>query len=109
MNMNPDLVFALQMAAVVAVVVALLTTVAAVALGAFDGDATGPGSGGAAGRDIESALGAAVLMSYEQAAAKYVKASPSPATEEDGEEARCCAICLCGYAKGDELVRALLP
>ncbi|KAL6637520.1 hypothetical protein ACP70R_025092 [Stipagrostis hirtigluma subsp. patula] len=98
--MSTAAVFALQVAAVV-VVAALVVAVVAAALRSRNAATSSAGGSAiaAAVHDVERALGAATLVTYEQAAAGR-KAS------EQGE-ARCCAICLSEYAKGDELMRVV--
>ncbi|XP_062211938.1 probable E3 ubiquitin-protein ligase ATL45 [Phragmites australis] len=111
--MSPDAAFALEIAAVVTVTVLIVAIVVA-ASGACD--ATTAGAGRAAVHDVERALSAATLMTYEEAAAagkgsRKVSLPTQPSTEgkEGGEEEpqQCCAICLSEYAKGDELVRVV--
>ncbi|TVU45904.1 hypothetical protein EJB05_05413, partial [Eragrostis curvula] len=97
--MSLDTACALEIAAVVAVALVIVVVVAA--------------SSGARGRsrapvhDVELALGADTLMTYEQVAAvKKNGNAPRPAVEGKEEE-DCCVICLSEYAEGDELVRVV--
>ncbi|KAL6637516.1 hypothetical protein ACP70R_025088 [Stipagrostis hirtigluma subsp. patula] len=108
-SMSPDAAFALEIAAVVAVALLIVAIVAA-ASGACDAAA----AAGAAVHDVERALGAATLMTYEQAAAgKHgeMKESRPPSAAEEAEAAAVaaqrCAICLSEYARGNELVRVV--
>ncbi|XP_062213344.1 E3 ubiquitin-protein ligase EL5-like [Phragmites australis] len=100
-SMSPDAAFALEIAAVVTVAVLIVAIVAA-ASGACDG-----GAGRAAVHNVERVLGAATLMTYEQAQAAGKRSQPPRPSTEGKEEAQCCAICLSEYAKGDELVRVV--
>ena len=56
-----------------------------------------------AGADVERALGAATVTTYERAAAAMAGAPPAP----EGKAADRCAICLSEYAGGNELVRVV--
>ncbi|TVU45909.1 hypothetical protein EJB05_05418, partial [Eragrostis curvula] len=103
-RMNAGTMIALQITAVVAVA-ELLAVIAAVSWRAWN--AQGGAGRTAAVHDAESALGAAMLVTYEQAAAGNGNGETSPPSME-GEEARqCCAICLSEYARRDELVRVM--
>ncbi|KAF8681661.1 hypothetical protein HU200_045081 [Digitaria exilis] len=87
--MNAAAVLALQITAVALVVALLVAVIVAAAWGAK----------GRAGRDVvdvERALGAATITTYERAAAGL-----------EGKAADVCAICLSEYAGGDELVRVV--
>ncbi|KAL6893567.1 hypothetical protein ACP4OV_007665 [Aristida adscensionis] len=104
--MSPGAAFALQIAAVVAVALLIVAIVAA-ASGACDA-----AGAGAAVHDVERALGAATLMTYDQAAAAAGKAGknesvPPPPSSTTTTERQCCAICLSEYAQGEELVRVV--
>ncbi|RLN15746.1 RING-H2 finger protein ATL3L [Panicum miliaceum] len=89
--MSAGAVLALQIAAV-ALVAALI--VAVIVAAAWVGAAVHDG-------DVERALGAATVMTYERAAARMAGA-PAPEGKADR-----CAICLSEYAGGDELVRVV--
>ena len=91
--MSAGAVLALQIAAVALVAALIVAVIVAAACGvAGRGAAVHDG-------DVESALGAATVTTYERAAG----APPAP----EGKAADRCAICLSEYAGGDELVRVL--
>ncbi|TVU45907.1 hypothetical protein EJB05_05416, partial [Eragrostis curvula] len=93
--------------AVVAVTL-LIVAVAAASSGACCRDAGAERR--AAMHDVELALGAATLMTYEQAAAAAAamkgRKAPRPSPEGKAEGQRC-AMCQSEYASGDELVRVV--
>jgi hypothetical protein len=94
--MSSGAVLAFQIAAV-ALVAALIVAVIAAAARAR---ASGGEGHGTTVRDVERALGASTVTTYERASAGM--ADPSP----EGKAERC-AICLSEYAGGDELVRVV--
>ncbi|XP_052150185.1 probable E3 ubiquitin-protein ligase ATL44 [Oryza glaberrima] len=108
--MDPDAALRVELVGVVAVG-AVVVVLAAAASGACRGGAVGAFPGGrwrkrAAARvdDVERALGAATLMTYEQAAAAKKASSSSraaAAAEEQGEDR--CAYCQSEYAGADEV------
>ena len=102
--MSLDAATAAEVAAVVALAVLIAAIVAASA------GACGAGRA-AAVHDVELALGADTLVTYDQAeAASKRRRAPVQSTEgeEDGqEEAPSCALCLSEYAGGGELVRVV--
>jgi len=92
--MSAGAVLALQIAAGALVAALVVAVIVAAAWG-------GAGHGGAAVHDgdVERALGAATVTTYERAAG----APPAP----EGKAADRCAICLSEYAGGDEPVRVV--
>ena len=93
-GMSAGAVLALQIAAGALVAALVVAVIVAAAWG-------GAGHGGAAVHDgdVERALGAATVTTYERAAG----APPAP----EGKAADRCAICLSEYAGGDEPVRVV--
>ncbi|CAL4926426.1 unnamed protein product [Urochloa decumbens] len=97
--MSGAAVLALQIAAVSLVAALLVAVIVAAAWGARDDD--GARRGAAVHDDVERALGAATITTYERAVAS---APPAP----EGNAADRCAICLSEYgAGGGELVRVV--
>jgi len=94
--MTPDAAFALEIA-VVAALVALIVAIVVASSGACRDPAAGAGRG-AAVHDVERALGAGTLVTYDQA---------KKAGSGGGTAGERCAICLSDYAGGGELVRVL--
>ena len=90
-------------AAEVAAVVALAVLIAAIV--AASAGACGAGRA-AAVHDVELALGADTLVTYDQAEAAS-KRRRAPVQSTEGEEAPSCALCLSEYAGGGELVRVV--
>ncbi|KAF8684797.1 hypothetical protein HU200_044220 [Digitaria exilis] len=88
--MNAAAGLALQITAVALVAALLVAVIVAAAWGAKGG----AGRGG--GVDVERALGAATITTYERVSARA-----------EGKAADVCAICLSEYAGGDELVRVV--
>ena len=94
--MTPDAAFALEIA-VVAGLVVLIVAIVVASSGACRDPAAGSGRA-AAVHDVELALGADTLVTYERA---RVPRQPS------AEEKERCAFCLSEYAGGGELVRVV--
>ncbi|CAN6291854.1 unnamed protein product [Urochloa humidicola] len=94
-------VLALQIAAVALVAALLVAVIVAAAWGARDGG--GARRGAAVHDDVERALGAATIMTYERAAAGTAGGAPAPEGKADR-----CAICLSDFdAASGELVRVV--
>ncbi|XP_051191076.1 E3 ubiquitin-protein ligase ATL6-like [Lolium perenne] len=95
-NVDPDVAFYLEIAAVVAVALIIVAIASrGVCEGAEDISAGTTGRAAVHATDVESALGDITLMTYEQAATGKVK-----------EEERC-AMCLSEYGEDGELVRVV--
>ncbi|RLN17715.1 putative RING zinc finger domain superfamily protein [Panicum miliaceum] len=105
--MTPDAAFALEIP-VVAGLVVLIVAIVVASSGACRDPAAGAGRA-AAVHDVERALGADTLVTYDQARAalKGRRASSSPSAEGKDEAPPSCALCLSEYAGGDELVRVV--
>ncbi|CAL4934966.1 unnamed protein product [Urochloa decumbens] len=96
--MGLDAATAAEIAAVVTLAVLIVAIVAASA------GACGAGRAAAAVHDVELALGAGTLVTYEQARAASLRVPPS--AEEEPREL--CALCLSEYDAGDgEMVRVV--
>ncbi|OEL36217.1 hypothetical protein BAE44_0002762 [Dichanthelium oligosanthes] len=93
-SMTPDAAFALEIAVVAALVVLMVAVVVA-----SWGPCSEPAAA-AAVHDVESAIGADTVVTYEQARA--ARKGMGGGTADQG-----CAICLSDYAGGDEAVRVL--
>ncbi|RLN19458.1 hypothetical protein C2845_PM02G06410 [Panicum miliaceum] len=100
--MTPDAAFAVEIAVVAALVVLIVAIVVA-SSGACREPAAGAGRARAvAVHDVERALGAGTLVTYDQA-----KAAGAGKGSGGGTAGESCAICLSDYAGGGELVRVL--
>ncbi|RLN39776.1 putative RING zinc finger domain superfamily protein [Panicum miliaceum] len=104
--MTPDAAFALEIA-VVAGLVALIVAIVVASSGACRDPAAGAGPRAAAVHDVERALGADTLVTYDQARAALKGRRASSAEGKEEEALPSCAFCLSEYAGGDELVRVL--
>jgi len=101
--MTPEAAFALEIAVVAALVVLIVAIVVA-SPGACREPAAGAGRA-AAVHDVERALGAGTLVTYEQAKKAGAGKGSGGGTGTAGER---CAICLSDYdGGGSELVRVL--